>query len=106
MGGPTYAHALDDHTIAWPAMSMLSSLNTLVEGLVEQERIALRAGTRLNRRAVREGIVASKATWISALVAGLVTLAQLLSGPGSAEADAGGGLTTTSTPVAGSSTIE
>ena len=36
MGGPTYAHALDDHTIAWPAMSMLSSLNTLVEGLVEQ----------------------------------------------------------------------
>ena len=48
----------------------------------------------------------STVLWISALVAGLVTLAQLLSGPGSAEADAAGGLTTTSTPVAGLSTIE
>ena len=48
----------------------------------------------------------STVLWISALVAGLVTLAQLLSGPGSAEADSDGGLTTTSTPVAGLSTIE
>jgi hypothetical protein len=38
--------------------------------------------------------------WISALVAGFVTLAQLLSGPGSAES---GALTDTATPVEGSS---
>jgi hypothetical protein len=47
----------------------------------------------------------STVLWISALVAGLVTLAQLLSGPGSVEVDESGGLATTSTPVTGSSTI-
>ena len=47
----------------------------------------------------------STVLWISALVAGLVTLAQLLSGPGSAEAEESGGLATTSTPVEGSITI-
>jgi hypothetical protein len=42
----------------------------------------------------------STVLWVSALVAGLVTLAQLLSGPGTSEA---GDLTETSTPVPGSS---
>jgi hypothetical protein len=42
----------------------------------------------------------STVLWISALVAGLVTLAQLLSGPGSVET---GDLTDTTTPVPGSS---
>lgn len=41
--------------------------------------------------------------WISALVAGLITVAQLLAG--SDDADASGGLTTTSTPVTGSTVI-
>ena len=42
----------------------------------------------------------STVLWVSALVAGLVTLAQLLSGPGTAAA---GDLTDTATPVEGSS---
>jgi hypothetical protein len=42
----------------------------------------------------------STVLWVSALVAGLVTLAQLLSGPGS---ESTGGLTDTTTPVEGSS---
>ena len=53
----------------------------------------------------------STVLWVTALVAGLVTLAQLLAGPSESAApaagsDADGALATTSTPVAGSTTSE